>query len=119
MNKESIEKAKQMVLDIARVIEIGEVFEGTISRVEEYGCFVSLFGDKEGLCHVSTLANGYVKSAKDVVRVGETLKVKVIGFDDKGKIKLSHKEFAPKQEAKEGAKEEVKDEKKKKGFFRK
>ena len=119
MNKESIEKAKQMVLDIARVIEIGEVFEGTISRVEEYGCFVSLFGDKEGLCHVSTLANGYVKSAKDVVRVGETLKVKVIGFDDKGKIKLSHKEFAPKQEAKEGSKEEGKEDKKKKGFFRK
>ncbi len=115
MNKESIEKAKTMILDIARVVEIGEVFEGTISRVEDYGCFVSLFGDKEGLCHVSKLSNGYVKSAKDVVRVGETLKVKVTGVDEHGKINLTHKDFLPKEEGQE----EKPEEKKKKGFFRK
>ena len=115
MNKESIEKAKAMVLDIARVVEIGEIFEGTISRVEDYGCFVSLFGDKEGLCHVSKLSNGFVKSAKDVVRVGETLKVKVTGIDEHGKINLSHKDFLPKEENSE----EKPEEKKKKGFFRK
>ena len=115
MNKESIEKAKAMVLDIARVVEIGEIFKGTISRVEDYGCFVSLFGDKEGLCHVSKLSNGFVKSAKDVVRVGETLKVKVTGIDEHGKINLSHKDFLPKEENSE----EKLEEKKKKGFFRK
>ena len=93
MNKDALLKAKNMILDIARVVEIGEVFEGDVTRVEDFGAFVSLFGDKEGLCHVSRLSNGYVKSAHDVVRVGQKLKVKVIGIDEKGKISVSHKEF--------------------------
>lgn len=92
-DKASIEKAKGIIEDIVREIEVGEVFEGEVTRVEEYGAFVKLFADKEGLCHVSALAYGYVKDAHDVVKVGDTLKVKVIGIDDHGKIKLSHKEF--------------------------
>ena len=79
---------------------------------------VSLFGDKEGLCHVSKLSNEYLNSAKDFVRVGEKLKVKVIDVDNAGKIKLSHKEFTPKAEKKETSKE-VKEETKKKSLFRK
>ena len=92
-DKEAIEKAKNIIDGIVREVEIGEVFEGKVTRVEEYGAFVNLFGDKEGLCHVSKLANGYLKSAADFVKVGDTLKVKVIDVDDHGKIKLSHKEF--------------------------
>ena len=92
-DKASIEKAKGIIENIVREIEVGEVFEGEVTRVEEYGAFVKLFADKEGLCHVSALAYGYVKDAHDVVKVGDTLKVKVIGIDDHGKIKLSHKEF--------------------------
>ena len=113
MDKDTLLKAKNMILDIARVVEIGEVFEGDVTRVEDFGAFVSLFGDKEGLCHVSRLSNGYVKSAHDVVRVGQKLKVKVIGVDEKGKISVSHKEF----EENKGADNSPKPEKKRKTFF--
>ena len=92
-DKESIEKAKSIIESIVREVEVGEEFEGEVTRVEEYGAFVKLFGDKEGLCHVSKLAWGYVKDAHDVAKVGDTLKVKVIDIDDHGKIKLSHREF--------------------------
>lgn len=98
MNKDDILKAKAIIEDIARIVEIGEEFEGTVTRIEDFGCFVSLYGEKEGLCHVSRLANGYVKSAHDVVRVGQKLKVKVIGVDEKGKISVSHKEYEPKSD---------------------
>lgn len=114
--KEALLKAKSIIEDIARIVEIGEEFEGTITRIEDFGAFVSLYGEKEGLCHVSKLANGYVKSAKDVVRVGEKLKVKVIGIDEHGKISLSHKDFLPKQDNAEETKEEDKDNKKKRFF---
>ena len=113
MNKDALLKAKNMILDIARVVEIGEVFEGDVTRVEDFGAFVSLFGDKEGLCHVSRLSNGYVKSAHDVVRVGQKLKVKVIGIDEKGKISVSHKEFDENRNSDNSSKPE----KKRKTFF--
>ena len=117
-DKDSILKAKDIIEGITREVEVGEIFDGVITRVEEYGVFVSLFGDKEGLCHVSKLSNEYLNSAKDFVRVGEKLKVKVIDVDNAGKIKLSHKEFTPKAEKKEASKE-VKEETKKKSLFRK
>ena len=115
---EMLLKAKDIILNIARVVEIGEEFVGTVTRVEDFGAFVSLYGDKEGLCHVSKLGNGYIKSAHDVVRVGQTLKIKVIAIDEKGKISLSHKEFEPKSENSNNNSREG-EEKKKKGFFRK
>lgn len=95
---ESIAKAKGIIESIVREVEIGEEFEGEVTRVEEYGAFVKLFGDKEGLCHVSAMKWGYLKDAHDFVKVGDTLKVKVIGIDDHGKIKISHKEFEEKPE---------------------
>lgn len=100
-DKESINKAKSIIEGITREVEVGEIFEGEVTRVEDYGAFVALFGDKEGLCHVSKLSNAYLESAKTFVKVGETLKVKVIDVDNSGKIKLSHKEFTPKVEKKE------------------
>jgi polyribonucleotide nucleotidyltransferase len=87
MKKEAIEKARKMIEDIARVAQIGEIFEGTVTRVDSYGAFVNLFGQVDGLCHVSELGHGYIKEASDVTRVGETLKVKVIGIDNQAKVK--------------------------------
>jgi len=98
MNRESIEKAKQMINDIVRVAKVGEVYEGIVNRVEDYGCFVNLFGNVDGLCHVSRLGWGYVANASDVVRVGQTLKVVVSEIDDHGKVKVSHREFTEKPE---------------------
>ena len=94
----SIAKAKDIITAIVREVEVGEEFEGEVTRVEEYGAFVKLFGDKEGLCHVSAMKWGFLKDARDFVKVGDTLKVKVIGIDDHGKIKISHKEFETKPE---------------------
>ena len=62
------------------------------------GAFVHLFGDVDGLCHVSRLGWGYIDKASDVVKVGDQLKVRVIEIDDKGKVKVSHKEFEEKPE---------------------
>ena len=98
MDRATINKAKAMIDDIVREAQIGEVFEGEVTRVEDYGAFVKLFGSVEGLCHVSRLGWNYIASANDVVKVGDTLKVKVIEIDDKGKIKVSHKEFLEKPE---------------------
>nr|MCR4561615.1 S1 RNA-binding domain-containing protein [Bacilli bacterium] len=94
-NKEMIEKAKQRIDDIVREAKVGEIFEGVVNRVEEYGAFVNLFGDTDGLCHVSRLAWNYVSSANEVVKVGDTLKVVVIGIEE-GKVKVSHREFLEK-----------------------
>ena len=98
-SKAMIEKAKGMIDDIVRVAKVGEIFEGKITRVEDYGAFVNLFGDTDGLCHVSRLKWDYVENASDIVKVGDSLKVVVIGIDDStGKVKVSHREFEEKPE---------------------
>ncbi len=96
MDREMINKAKQMIENIVREARVGEVYEGEVTRVEEYGAFVKLFGDTEGLCHVSRLGWGFVAKASDVVKVGQTLKVVVTEIDEKGKVKVSHREFEEK-----------------------
>jgi len=98
MDRETINKAKAMILNIIRVAKVGEVFDGEVNRVEDYGAFVHLFGNVDGLCHVSQLGYGYVDKAQSVVKVGDIIKVKVIEIDDKGKVKVSHKEFTEKPE---------------------
>ena len=97
-NQEMIDKAKAMIDDITREAKVGEIFEGEVTRVEDYGAFVTLFGDTDGLCHVSRLKWDYVDNASSIVKVGDTLKVVVIGLDEKGKVKVSHREFEEKPE---------------------
>ena len=96
MNREMINKAKEMIENIVREAKVGEVYEGEVTRVEDYGAFVKLFGNCEGLCHVSRLDWGYVAKASDKVKVGDTLKVRVCEIDDHGKVKVSHREFIEK-----------------------
>jgi polyribonucleotide nucleotidyltransferase len=91
-----IEKAKAMIDDIVREAKVGEIYEGKVTRVEEYGAFVNLFGDTDGLCHVSRLDWKYIDNANNFCKVGDTMKVVVIGLDEKGKVKLSHREFLEK-----------------------
>ncbi len=98
MDREMINKARQMIDDIVKEAKVGEIYEGVVTRVEDYGAFVKLFGTCEGLCHVSRLGWGYIDKAGDVIKVGDTLKVKVIEIDDHGKVKVSHKEFLEKPE---------------------
>ena len=96
MNRETINKAKEMIMNIVREAKVGEVYEGEVTRVEDYGAFVKLFGNCEGLCHVSRLDWGYVEKASDKVKVGDVLKVRVCEIDDHGKVKVSHREFIEK-----------------------
>ncbi len=96
MNREMINKAKKMIEDIVREAKVGEVYEGEVTRVEDYGAFVKLFGSTEGLCHVSRLGWGFIERAQEVVKVGDILKVRVCEIDDKGKVKVSHREFVEK-----------------------
>ena len=96
MNRETINKAKKYIDDIVRVAKIGEIYEGVVNRVEDYGAFVNLFGEVDGLCHVSRLGWGYINKASDVVHVGDKLKVVVSEVDEKGKVKVSHREFIEK-----------------------
>ena len=105
-DKEAIEKAAQMIYDIVREAKVGEVYEGTVVRIESFGCFVNLFGNVDGLVHVSKLDWKRVNHPQDVVKVGQKLKVTVTEIDDKGRINLSHKEFEPKPETKVDTKDE-------------
>ena len=96
-SKESIDAAKTMIDNIVREAKVGEIYEGEVTRVEEYGAFVNLFGTTDGLCHVSRLDWNYVEDATKFVKLGDKLKVVVIGLEE-GKIKLSHREFLEKPE---------------------
>ena len=103
-----INSALKEIESIVRVAKVGERYQGKVKRVENYGCFVELWPGTEGLCHISKLAHGRVEKTSDVVSMGDTLDVKVIGIDDRGRIDLSHKAVLPKPEAKNPNKEKEK-----------
>lgn len=89
------EKAVKWIKDITRDVEAGEVFEGKVTRLMDFGAFVEVLPGKEGLVHISQLANYRVNRVEDVANVGDTLKVQVSEIDDQGRINLTHKPFAP------------------------
>ena len=93
-DREPILRAASMIEALTREAKIGEVFEGEVVRIEAYGIFVNLFGDTDGMVHVSKLANTRVEHPKDVVNLGQRIKVRVTEIDEKGRVALSHKEFA-------------------------
>ncbi|MBS3740149.1 polyribonucleotide nucleotidyltransferase [Candidatus Bipolaricaulota bacterium] len=96
VDREGVEKAKQMIEDMTREVEPGEEFVGEVVRVEDFGAFVQLPNKSEGLVHVSKLSDGYVDNVKDITSVGEEMRVKVIGHDDQGRLDL--KRAAPESE---------------------
>lgn len=106
MDREPINKALAMIEDIVKEAKVGEVYEGKVVRIESFGCFVNLFGNVDGMCHVSQLAWERVNHPKDVVKIGQTLKVRVTEIDEKGRINLSHKEFEKKPVKKPEVKKE-------------
>ena len=94
-NAESATKAVQWIKDIVREVEAGEIFEGQVVRIMDFGAFVEVLPGKDGLVHISQLANYRVNNVEDVVKIGDTLKVQVSEIDDQGRINLTHKPFAP------------------------
>ena len=98
VEKELIEKAYNEIMAIAKVPQVGEVYEGKVVRIEPYGCFVNLFGSTDALCHISKLAWTRVEKVEDVCHIGDTLKVIITAIDAQGRIDISHREFLPKPE---------------------
>ena len=88
---EPIDKAMAIIEEIVKVAKVGEIYDGKVVRIEKFGCFVELWPGTDGLCHISKLAHARVEKVEDVVKLNQTLKVKVIGIDDRGRIDLSHK----------------------------
>ncbi|MDD6118936.1 MAG: polyribonucleotide nucleotidyltransferase [Selenomonadaceae bacterium] len=88
---EGMAKARQMIEDITRDVEVGQVYTGVVTRLMKFGAFVKILPNKEGLCHISQLSNHRVEKVEDVVAIGDQLEVKVVEIDDKGRINLSHK----------------------------
>ena len=99
-NEEIIETTKKMILDVVREIEPNEIYQGTVVKVEDFGCFVSLWPGCEGLVHVSQLAHERVNKPSDVVKVGDKILVKSLGYDNRGRLNLSRKEALPKPDVK-------------------
>lgn len=96
--KAPIDRAVAIIEGITREAKVGEIYEGTVVRIEAYGVFVNLFGDVDGMVHVSRLAWKRIENPKDVVKMGQKLKVVVTEIDEKGRVACSHKEFEPKVE---------------------
>ena len=91
LDRESINKALKMIKEIVAEPEVGEIYEGKVVGLKDFGIFVNFFGPKDGLVHVSQMANERVNHPKDMVKEGDTVWVKLMGFDDRGKVRLSMK----------------------------
>lgn len=88
---ESAQKAQQMIENLVHDVQVGEIYDGTVTRILKFGAFIELLPGKEGLCHISQLANDRVEKVEDVVNIGDKLKVKVTDIDNRGRINVSHK----------------------------
>ena len=99
-DEEMAQKALEIIEDIARVIEIGEIYYGTVTRITTFGAFVDLGGGKEGLVHISKISKEHVKNITDFVNVGDKVPVKVIEIDDQGRINLTMKDLVETKEEK-------------------
>jgi polyribonucleotide nucleotidyltransferase len=90
-NGESIRAAIKWIKSIASDPEVGQIYDGTVVKVMEFGAFVNFFGPKDGLVHISQLAASRVQKTSDIVKEGDKVKVKLLGLDDRGKVRLSMK----------------------------
>jgi polyribonucleotide nucleotidyltransferase len=91
VSKEEGEAALKMVGDITMEPEVGQIYDGTVVRIMDFGAFVQILPGTDGLCHISQLATHRVSSVSDIVKEGDTLRVKVLEINRDGKIRLSHK----------------------------
>lgn len=88
----------KMITDIAKDIEVGGVYEGTVTRIMNFGAFVDIGGGKEGLLHISKISSKRVEKVEDVLSVGDEVTVKVIEIDNQGRINLSMKDLEVEKE---------------------
>ena len=90
-DNESSDAALKKINDIVAEAELGVIYTGKVVKTVDFGAFVNFLGTKDGLVHISELQNARTEKTTDICKEGDTVKVKVIGFDDRGKVKLSMK----------------------------
>ena len=112
-DKDVIRKTMERIENIVKEVEVGKVYTGKVTKVEDFGCFVELWEGTEGLVHVSQLANERVNKPSDIVKVGDEILVKSLGYDNRGRLNLSRKEALPKS-SKDVESKEVTEKKEKK-----
>jgi polyribonucleotide nucleotidyltransferase len=103
-DEEMNKKAMQIIESIVRDVEVGQVYLGKVKRIEKFGAFVEILQGKDGLVHISELAEGRVGRVEDVVSVGDEILVKITDIDKHGRINLSRKAVLRDQRRKQRAK---------------
>ena len=111
-DQEKAYQALDMIEDIVREFEVGQIYYGTVTRIASFGAFVDIGGGKEGLVHISKISNERVKNISDFIKEGDKVPVKVIEIDDQGRINLTMKDLVDRKEEEstadvEGNNEEV------------
>jgi polyribonucleotide nucleotidyltransferase len=91
VSKESAAIARNMIMRLTEVPEVGKIYDGTVKSIKDFGAFVEIIPNKEGLLHISEIDNKRVNKVSDVLKVGEVIQVKLLGIDEMGKFKLSRK----------------------------
>lgn len=94
--------AMRRVEALTASVEVGRIYDGRVTSVKDFGAFIEILPGKDGLCHISELADGYVNSVADVCKVGDEMQVKVIAIDDQDRVKLSRKAVLREQAAQQG-----------------
>ena len=100
-DRDIINKTKEMIEEVVREVEVGKIYEAKVVKIEDFGCFVQLWPGCEGLVHISQLAHERVEKVEDVVKEGDTIIVKALGPDKKGRQNFSRKDAIPKPKKKE------------------
>ena len=90
-NAEAIKKAHDMIWSIVAEPEEGQIYTGKVVKLVDFGAFVNFFGKRDGLVHVSQIANKRLNHPSDLLKEGQEVKVKLLGFDDRGKVRLGMK----------------------------
>ena len=102
-NGDDLAECKKRIDDITAEVEVGKVYEGPIIRIMDFGAVIQLLPGRDGLLHISQIANERVNAVTDFFKEGDLVKVKVLGFDDKGRVKLSRKVLLDEQAAADNA----------------
>lgn len=98
-DEEMNERAKQIIEGIVKEVVVGEIYLGTVKRIEKFGCFVEILPNKDGLVHISQLSTERVAKCEDVVKIGDQITVKVTEIDQQGRVNLSRKAVLQAEEA--------------------
>lgn len=91
VDQSAINRAREIIGDITREAEVGQIYEAKVKRIEKFGAFVELFPGKDALVHISQIENRHINKVEDVLKIGDTLKVKVTEIDKQGRVNASHR----------------------------